>query len=135
MPRLTCWYIRAALIYLALGFTFGALILFHKGFPLHPAMWSLLPVHIEHVLAGWTLQLILGMAFWILPRFAKPPYRGNERTAWAAFYLINTGIMALSVSPFLPTLRWLTLLGRVLQAAGVLSFLLHAWPRVKGFNQ
>lgn len=135
MPRLTVWFIRAALIYLALGFTYGALILFHKGIPLHPAMWSLLGVHIDYVLFGWTLQLILGMAFWILPRFAKKPYRGNEKLAWAALILINAGIFALSLSPFLPGLTWLTLLGRVLQAAGVLSFLLHAWPRVKGFNQ
>ena len=36
MPKLTCWYIRAALIYLTLGFTYGALILFHKGLPFAP---------------------------------------------------------------------------------------------------
>ena len=134
MPRLTVWFIRASLFYLALGFTYGALILFHKGIPLHPAMWSLLPMHIDYVLFGWTLQLILGMAFWILPRFAKKPYRGNEKLAWAAFVLINSGVIVLSLVPFLPGLEWLTLLGRVLQAAGITSFFVHAWPRVKGFN-
>lgn len=135
MPKLTCWYIRASLIYLTLGFTYGALILFHKGFPLHPAIWRLLSAHIDYMLFGWTLQLILGMAFWILPRFAKPPLRGNEKLAWAALFLINAGILALTLIPFLPNSQWLTLTGRSLQVVGVISFLMHAWPRVKGFNQ
>ena len=69
MPRLSQWYIRSAFIYLFLGFTIGALLLANKGIPLHPALWGWLPIHIEFLLIGWLLQLILGMAFWILPRF------------------------------------------------------------------
>lgn len=134
MPRLSCWFIRAALVYLALGFTFGALILFNKGLPLFPIVWALLPVHIETVLLGWTLQLVMGMAFWILPRFAKPPYRGNEGLAWAAFILINAGILLQSLTPFVAGLGWLTLVARLLEVVGVLSFLVHAWPRVKGVS-
>lgn len=33
MPRLTVWFLRSALIYLMLGFTFGMLILVNKGVP------------------------------------------------------------------------------------------------------
>ena len=47
MPRLSRWFIRCALIYLALGFTFGALMLFNKGVPFYPALWRLLPTHVE----------------------------------------------------------------------------------------
>jgi heme/copper-type cytochrome/quinol oxidase subunit 1 len=132
MPRLTVWFVRAALIYLLLGFTFGALLLLHKGLPLHPALWSLLPAHIEFVLFGWTVQLVLGMAFWILPRFAHPPVRGNEKPAWAAFVLINLGVLLLALSAFGPGGAWAVLLGRSAEAAGVIAFAVHAWPRVKG---
>ena len=57
------------MLYLALGMTVGALLLFHKGIPLHPALWRWLPPHLEFLLVGWTLQLAMGVAFWILPRF------------------------------------------------------------------
>jgi hypothetical protein len=33
MPRLSVWFVRAALVYLALGFTCGALLLAHKACP------------------------------------------------------------------------------------------------------
>ncbi len=131
MPRLSVWYIRAALVYLLLGFTFGGLLLFHKGVPLHPTLWRLLPAHIEFVFFGWTVQLILGMAFWILPRFAKPPVRGNEPLAWAAFIAINAGILLLAAASFLPGSGWLILAGRAAETMGVIAFALHAWPRVR----
>jgi hypothetical protein len=84
VPRLSCWFIRASLLYLAVGFTLGALLLVHKGIPLHPALWRMLPPHLECLLLGWTLQLALGVAFWILPRFPQGP-DGNEALAWWAF--------------------------------------------------
>ena len=71
MPRLSIWYIRASLLYLVLGFTLGGLLLFNKGIPLDPRIWILLPAHIESVLFGWTVQLVMGMAFWILPDFLR----------------------------------------------------------------
>lgn len=131
MPRLSVWYIRAALVYLLMGFTFGALLLFHKGIPLHPSLWRLLPAHIEFVLFGWTAQLIMGMAFWILPRFSKAPVRGNEKLAWVAFILLNAGIFTLAAASFGKDASWLNLAGRAAQVAGVVAFSLHAWPRVK----
>lgn len=131
MPRLSVWFIRSSLAYLVLGFTFGGLMLFNKGAPLHPSLWSLLPAHIEFVLFGWTVQLVLGMAFWILPRFPKPPVRGNEKLAWTAFILINAGIWLLALASFGLAGEWLTLSGRLAEAAGILGFAIHAWPRVR----
>jgi len=132
VPRLSVWLIRFSLAYLALGFTFGSLLLFHKGIPLHPLLWRLLPAHIEFVLFGWTAQLAMGMAFWILPRFPSPPVRGDENLAWAAFVLVNVGVWLLALAPFSSASAWLAFSGRLAEAGGVLAFALHAWPRVKG---
>jgi hypothetical protein len=52
MPRLSIYFIRASLIYLPLGFTFGALLLAKKGLMLSPEIWVLLPIHIEFDLVG-----------------------------------------------------------------------------------
>ena len=62
MPRLSVWMIRTALVHLLVGFTLGALLLANKGVPIHPMVWRLLPIHIELLLLGWTLQLALGVA-------------------------------------------------------------------------
>jgi hypothetical protein len=129
MPRASCWFIRAALIYLLLGFTFGALLLWNKGAPLAPQLWLLLPAHIEFLLLGWTVQLALGVAYWILPRFQTS--RGNTAPVWSAFVLLNLGVWLVSLAPFAPQLAFLDLAGRSAECAAALAFAFHAWPRIK----
>ena len=129
MPRLSVWFIRAALLYLAIGATFGGLILYHKGIPLHPLLWRLLPAHIEFLLFGWVVQLIMGVGFWIFPRFWRS--RGNEKPAWAAFGLLNVGILLAGVGPTLGGPVWFIFAGRLAETAAAAAFVLHAWPRIK----
>jgi hypothetical protein len=130
VPRLSRLFIRAALLHLLLGITFGALLLAHKGVPFLPALWRLLPAHVEFLLVGWTIQLALGVSFWILPRFWQPPRRGNERFAWLALILLNGGVWLVAVAALLSwPARWL-LVGRLLEAAAALAYALHLWPRV-----
>jgi predicted Kef-type K+ transport protein len=106
-------------------------MLAQKGTPFNPAVLRMLPLHIEVVLLGWTLQLAMGIAFWILPRFSHEPRYGTQRYGWIAYVLINVGVLSvglggwLAISPFIP------LAGRALELAAVIFFLLHAWPRVK----
>jgi heme/copper-type cytochrome/quinol oxidase subunit 1 len=134
LPRLTVLMLRIALVYLALGFSFGGLLLFHKGIPLSPWLWSLLPAHIEFLLLGWTVQLAMGVAFWILPRFSREPKRGDERLAWLAFALLNLGVLLAGVGPLLGAAALLVFLGRAAEAGAALAFAVHAWPRVKAFG-
>lgn len=131
MPRLSCWFIRTALLYLVAGFTVGAVLLFHKGVPLSPWMWRLLPAHIEFLLLGWTLQLALGVAFWILPRYLHGPGRGNETAAWLAFGLLNVGVLMVGLGWTLGLPSYLPLLGRIAEALAAIAFAVHAWSRVK----
>jgi heme/copper-type cytochrome/quinol oxidase subunit 1 len=131
VPRLTIWMLRSALVYLAAGFTFGGLLLFHKGVPLHPALWRLLPAHIEFLLIGWTVQLVMGMAFWILPRFSRAPRRGNVPLAWLAFILLNLGVWLAGLGPAFTASAVLPFLGRLAELSAAGAFVLYAWPRVK----
>jgi hypothetical protein len=131
MPRLSALSVRIALLYLAVGFSLGMVLLFHKGIPLGAWVWRLLPAHIEFLLLGWTLHLVFGVAFWILPRFSREPKRGNESLAWTALCLLNLGIWLVGVVPLFVQVPALTLLGRIAEAGAAASFALHAWPRVK----
>ncbi len=128
MPRLSVWFVRASLLYLLAGITLGALMLADKGIPFYPAIIAFLPIHIEFLLVGWLIQLAFGVAFWILPRYGTGAPRGNEKLVWAAFVLINAGVL---ISPlqlwFAPAL----IAARVLEVAAVLLYILGSWGRVK----
>jgi cbb3-type cytochrome oxidase subunit 1 len=128
VPLLTRCFLRAALLYLVAGFTLGAAILAAKAAGGAPAAWSLLPAHVDFLLVGWTVQLTLGVAFWILPRFAGGASRGNEALAWAAFWLVNAGTL---LSGLGQALGLASTLGRVLEASAAVAFGIHAWRRVK----
>ena len=131
MPRLSYWCVRGSLLYLALGFTLGGLLLFHKGVPLHPAVWRLVPMHIEFLLLGWTVQLAMGVAFWILPRFLGGPGRGHEAAAWLGFALLNVGVLLVGVGWTLGAPALIPFLGRLAEGGAAVAFAVHAWPRVK----
>lgn len=133
MPRLSIWMVRSALLYLGVGFTFGGVMLFHKGIPIDPgfAVWRLWPLHIEFTLIGWTVQLVMGVAFWILPRWQRPHRFGNPAPAWVAFGLINAGVLLVAGAAWFSWPQGVTLAGRVLELAAVVAFARYIWPRVK----
>lgn len=130
MPRLSVYFIRASLIYLLLGLTVGGVLLVNKGTMFMPMVWAFLPVHIEFSFTGWMVQLALGVAFWILPRFSTHPIRGNERLSWISFFFLNAGIW-LVILQSLAGSNWLTFTGRVFEVFAVVLFVIGNWKRVK----
>lgn len=129
MPKLSVWMVRTSLIYLGIGFTVGALMLFQKGISYETQVWRFLPLHIETLILGWMVQLAMGVAYWILPRF------GSERRrlafATAAYFALNLGIFLVGIGTWQQDLAVLAFIGRILEAAAALLFVVHAWPRVK----
>lgn len=134
LPRLTAWTLRAALIYLFLGFSVGGLLLIHKGIYLHPLLWTILPAHINFLLFGWMVQLIMGTVFWIFPRYRRAPKRGNIYSAWSAVILLNLGIWLMAIEPFTNHTALIGALGRIFLLASGLTFGLYAWGRIKSFG-
>lgn len=131
MPKLSRWCVRVSLLYLSSGFAVGAILLIQKGMSPDPRLWWLLPLHSEFLLFGWFVQLVLGVAFWILPRFRTRPVRGREGLAWLAFVLLNAGVILAALRAFPGVGSALPLVGRGSEAAAALAFAAHAWPRVK----
>ena len=132
--------IRTALLWLAIGYSVGGLVLLNKGLPLLPWLWSLRAAHIHMLLVGWTVQLACGVAFWILPRLDARGTRGDERLVWGCYAALNAGVVfgalhdplaALAGWPGWDALPPLMGLLYVLAAA---LFVIHAWPRVVSFR-
>jgi hypothetical protein len=126
--------VRTALLHLALGFLLGAILLIQRETPLHPAVLRLGPLHAELLLLGWTVQLAMGVAFWILPRFRSGPERGREWPAWLAYLLLNAGVLATGAGLGGAGPALASLLGRGAEALSALAFAWHAWPRIKPFG-
>jgi heme/copper-type cytochrome/quinol oxidase subunit 1 len=132
MPQLSRNFVRFSLAYLATGFSLGALLLINKGMQISPPTWRLLPIHAEVLLMGWFVQLALGVAYWILPRLAGDEPRGSVRFAWSAFWLVNLGIILVSLGSLVSSPP-LVLAGRLVELLGVVAFVACSWRRVKPF--
>ncbi|MBZ0303925.1 MAG: cbb3-type cytochrome c oxidase subunit I [Anaerolineae bacterium] len=130
MPKLSVWLVRASLVHMGIGFLSGAFILFHKGISLYPWAWKLLNPHIELMIFGWTMQFIMGIAFWILPRFSSEPRYGNLRLGWWSFMLLNAGILLTAAAAWFGD-EGLALAGRLGTLGAVIVFTFIIWPRVK----
>ncbi len=130
MPRLSAWTVRLSLIYLWVGFTFGGLMLAQKGVPFAGWVWRWLPAHIDILLFGFVIQLAIGIAFWILPRFTGGS-RGNVGLVWAAVIFLNVGIwVAIFVSLLRLPGQWMVV-GRLLEGVAAVLFSVGAWKRIR----
>jgi len=130
MPRQSAWFIKASLIYLAVGFTFGGLMLANKGIFFSSFVYTLLPAHMEFLLLGWLVQLAMGVVFWVVPRFTGSKPRGDVHLIIAAFCLLNLGIILVSLQPYLD-IDWLRLAGRSMEVVAVIGFGVGTWNRIK----
>lgn len=132
MPRVSLWFLRSSLVYLALGFTLGALLLWDKGLPLGPAVWVLRPLHVEVALVGWVLQLVMGTAYWIFPRFGMTAaQRGREDLAWLAFGLVNAGLWTVGLQGWVGFPAAVTTLGRGAEALAAVLMAVNIWARTR----
>lgn len=130
MPTPSRWMIRLALIYLIAGMAMGAMLLIHKAYPITPAVWMLLPIHIEVTIFGWIIQLTLGTAYWMFPRFIEGRPRGRPMFAGGMVLALNLGILLVIIDTLIMVPFPLQLLGRVLELMAVGLFIFLHWNRI-----
>lgn len=131
MPELSVKVIRLSLIYLVLGFTLGALLLVNKATNIDPQIWRLLPVHIEIIVFGWVMHLVMGVAYWSFPRFFEMPKRGNALFNWSMIILLNIGIWMTIFGDLAFSSNMLPFIGRILEAIGFVGFFVLIWQRTR----
>lgn len=134
MPTPSRWLIRSSFVCLLLGMIIGALLLIHKAYPLHPAVWFLLPVHIELLIFGWIIQFTMGTAYWILPRYLEDSSRGNTRLARLIMLLLNIGILVVIVDRLTVSALPLAVIGRLFEASAIILFVDLNWQRIISYN-
>jgi hypothetical protein len=150
MPITSRAFVRASIIYLALGSLLGALLLVNRWIPIGSEIAALRISHIEFLIVGWLTQLIMGVAWWLFPTLTvglrpgdpKPirrgqAQRGSEPIFWMTFVSLNLGILLRAL--FGPLYSW-TRIDMFSALAGVsglflllaaIGFVLNTWGRVR----
>lgn len=135
MPTLTRWFIKTALVYLVVALLVGALFVVRNLIPLPPIVDALGPVYFHLFMVGWVTQLIIGVAYWMFPKFSMEKPRGSEPLGWAVFTLLNIGLALRAIGE--PLLSSAPGMGRVVAVSAVLqwlagmAFVANTWRRVK----
>lgn len=131
MPRVSVWLVRSSLVCLILGFTLGGAMLAGKGLAWSPLGPGGVPAHVELVVLGWMVQLAMGVALWILPRFGVPALARGSAPGWMAWFFLNSGIGLVVMADLGVAIAGLALAGRVLEAAAAAAFATAVWRRIR----
>lgn len=137
MPTLARWYIKAALVYFVLALLAGVIVQARTVIDLPSRLAALRPVYIHLLTVGWITQLIIGVGYWMFPKFSRDNPRGNERLAWATFILLNLGLALRVISEpqvsvrATPDLSWMLALSAVMQLVAGWLFVINTWARIK----
>lgn len=137
MPTLSRWFIKAGLIYFALGLLLGALMLAQPVLG-WPAGWQALrPVYLHLLFIGWVSQIIMGVGYWMFPKYSKAQPRGSESLGWFTFAALNAGLLLRAIAEPLMSLApqwgggWLLLVSAILLFLASLAFIANTWGRIK----
>lgn len=137
MPRLARWFIKAGLLYFIAALCAGVLLHARTVVTLPSWVDTLNPVYIHLLTVGWITQLIIGVAYWMFPKFSKKHPRGSEKMGWATFWLLNLGLILRVIGEPRAALRaepdtgWMLALSAVLQTIAGWLFVINIWVRVK----
>ncbi len=131
MPKLVRWYIRAGLVYLVAALLAG-LLLAAPGTHIP----GLTPVYFHLLMVGWATQLILGVAYWMFPRYSKEAARGPTWLGVMIFAALNLGLLLRAAAEPLQAAGldeagWLLAVSALLQMAAGWMAVAALWPRVR----
>jgi uncharacterized membrane protein len=139
MPPLTRWFIKTALVYFVLALVTGLLLALQNIWEGLRSISGLFPVYIHLLVQGWITMLIVGVVFWMFPKYTREQPRGSERLGWASYGLLNAGLLLRVVgeplNASLPSAAnlfgMLLAASALLQWLGGLAFVANTWGRVK----
>lgn len=123
-------FMRASLVWLALGVTLGVMM------AAQPEWRVFRTAHLHMNLAGFVTMMIFGVAYYIIPRFFGQPLF-SRRVAFAQWFVSNLGLAGM-VTGFMMQASavrgwtWVLVTGGVLQATGAYAFAYNIWRTIGG---
>ncbi len=139
MPALTRWFIKTSFVYLILALLAGAVLGAQAIWAFSPPTVDLLPPYFHLLAEGWITMLIIGVVFWMFPKYTLERPRRSERLGWSSYILLNLGLLLRVISKPVNEIIgksasiWaiLILIAALLQWLGGMAFVINSWRRVK----
>lgn len=137
MPTLTRYFIKAGLIYFVVALSLAVALSARPYLRLPDMVVAFTPVYIHLLMVGWVTQLILGVVYWMFPKYSKEHPRGSERLGWLAFVLLNAGLILralgepLAVNTPGAAGSWMLALSALFQLIAGWAVVINTWGRVK----
>lgn len=137
MPFLTRLYVKTSLLYLVTATLLALVMALAQVVTLPPPLRFVGPVYFHLFLVGWVTQLIMGIVFWMFPKWSREQPRGNERLTLATYLLLNAGLLLRAVgepartADAAPLWGWLLVASAVLQWLAGAGFVANTWGRIK----
>ncbi len=137
MPTLSRWFIKLGMLYFVGGLTMAALLLAQPVMGWSASLQVLRPVYLHFLFIGWVTQIIMGVGYWMFPKYSKEKPRGREWLGWAVLVLLNIGMVLRAVGEPAVVLAPQAGLGWMLAAASLFlllagwGFIINTWGRIK----
>ena len=137
MPPITRTFVKTALVYFVAALIVALLLAARPVLNLPRAIGALSPVYFHLFMVGWVTQLIIGVAYWMFPKYTRALPRGHDWLMWTAYAALNAGLLARLVGEPMQSLHpapfwgWLLVLSALAQWIGGMAFIANFWPRVK----
>ena len=137
MPLVTRYFIKTSLVFFVAALLCGFLLALRPFIKLPNFVIGLTPIYFHLFMVGWVTQIIIGVAYWMFPKFTKETPRGSEALAWITYALMNSGLLLRTVAEPANAVQtwvgwgWLVALSALLQWLGGCAFVVNTWPRVK----
>lgn len=136
MPPVTRWMLKTSLIYLILALLVGVMQGLMRVWPNMPLMVRQLePIRMHLFAVGWITLLIFGVVYWMFPKYSREMQRGHEWLSWAAYGLLNAGLILRVIGEIAAqpgtTFGWILVVSALFQWLAALAFFINTWPRVK----
>lgn len=135
MPLITRWFIKASLLYLVISLGIAVRLAVEAGGAQYTV--GLSAVFFHFFLVGWVTQMIIGVAYWLLPKYSREQPRRSEPLAWAIFWLLNIGLILRGMAEpnFIDRQEqyrgYLLMVSAIVQWLAGLFFIINSWGRVK----
>lgn len=71
MPTLSRWFIKIGMLYFLVGITMASLLLAQPIMGWSSNLQVLRPVYLHFLFIGWVTQLIMGVGYWMFPKYTK----------------------------------------------------------------
>ena len=137
MPTLSRWFIKAGLIYFVIGLTMAAILLAQPALGWSSRWQVLRPVYLHFLFIGWVTQIIMGVGYWMFPKYSKEKPRGSEWLGWLVLILLNVGLVFRSIGEpsvvLFPQagLGWTLAIASLCLLLAGWGFIVNTWGRIK----